>query len=106
MFLTTLLSVITLIISKLFFQLSMIERITSETHSNLLEFPFDYVPRSLFIGKGLIIEWISLIETKVNSHPYEHAIGENDGNVENISPYGTTAVTAAFMGLDPIGFCL
>ena len=56
MFLTTLLSVITLTVSQLFFQLSVIERIISETHSNLLKFSFDYVPRNLFIGKGLIIE--------------------------------------------------
>ena len=55
MFLTTLPGVISLIVSHLFFQLSVIERIIFGTLSNLLEFPFDYVPRSLFIGKGLIL---------------------------------------------------
>ena len=66
MFLVTLLSVITLTVSHLYFQLSIIEKMISETVSNLLEFPFDYVSHNLFIGKGLILEWISLIEIKMN----------------------------------------
>ena len=40
---------------------------------------------------------ISLAEINANSHPYEHEIGD----VENISPYATTAVAATFMGLGP-----
>ena len=66
MFLTTLPGVITPTVSHLFFQLSMIEKMISETFSNLLEFPFDYVPRSLFIGKGLILVWISFVEMETN----------------------------------------
>ena len=53
--LVTLLDVITLTISHISFQLFMIEIMISITLSNLLEFPFDYVPCSLFIGKGLIL---------------------------------------------------
>ena len=66
MFLTTLPNVLNSTVSHLLFQLSVIERIISETLSNLLKFPFDYVPRSLFIGKGLILEWIPLIEIETN----------------------------------------
>ena len=66
MFLTTLPGVITPTVSHIFFQLSVIERMISETLFNLLEFPFDYVPRSLFIGKGLILKWISLVEMEIN----------------------------------------
>ena len=66
MFLVTFLGVITLTVSYQSFQLSMIERMISDTLSNLLEFPFDYVPRSLFIGKGLIIRWISLVKMETN----------------------------------------
>ena len=44
MFLTTLPGVITSTISHLFVQLSAIEGMISITLSNLLEFPFDYVP--------------------------------------------------------------
>ena len=62
------------VVSDLSFQLSMIERMISKNLSNLLEFPFDYVPRSLFIGKGLILIWISLVEMETNSHPYEYRI--------------------------------
>ena len=51
MFLTTLPSVITPIVSHLFFQLSVNEIMIFGTLSNPLEFPFDYVTRSLFIGK-------------------------------------------------------
>ena len=48
MFLTTLPGVITSIVSHLFFQLSVIERMISETISNILEFfSFDYVPQIL-----------------------------------------------------------
>ena len=43
---------ITLTVFHLFFQLFVIERMVSGTLSNLLECPFDYVPRNLFIGKG------------------------------------------------------
>ena len=66
MFLAALSGVITLTISHLSFQLSVIERMNFGTLSNLLEFPFDYVPRSLFIGKGLILGWISLAEMETN----------------------------------------
>ena len=62
MFLIILSGVITPTVSHLSFQFSMIERMIFETLSNLLELPFDYVPRSLFIGKVLILDWISLIE--------------------------------------------
>ena len=55
MFLATLHSVITLTVSHLSFQLFVIKKMISRTLSNLLEFPFDYVHRILFIGKGLII---------------------------------------------------
>ena len=55
MFLVTFLCVITPTISYLSFQLSMIERMISGTLSNLLKYQFDYVPQSLFIGKGLIL---------------------------------------------------
>ena len=64
MFLTTLPSMITSTISHLFFQFSMIERMISGTLFNLLEFPFDYVSGSLFIGKGLILGWIPMVEMK------------------------------------------
>ena len=57
---------ITSIVSHLSFQLSMIERMISGTFIDLMEFPFDYVPRNLFIGKGLIIGWISLVEMETN----------------------------------------
>ena len=77
MFLTTLPNVITPTVSHLFFQLSMIERMISETLSNLLEFPFDYVPKSLFIGKGLILGWISLVEMETNF------IGRNNGQLSS-----------------------
>ena len=43
-----------------------------------------------------------MAEIKANSHPYEHEIGD----VENISPYATTAVASAFMGLGPINLPL
>ena len=66
MFLVTLLDVITPTISHLSFQLYVIERMISGSLSNLLEFPVGYVPRSLFIGKGLILGWISLVEMKTN----------------------------------------
>ena len=66
MFLATLSGVITSTVSHLSFQLSVIERMISETLSNLLEFLFGYVPHSLFIGKGLIIRWISLVEMETN----------------------------------------
>ena len=66
MFLTTLPGVITPTISHLFFQLFMIERMIFGTLSNLFEFPFYYVPRSLFIGRGLILGWISLVEIETN----------------------------------------
>ena len=66
MFFTTLLDVIIPTVSHLFFQLSMIERMIYETLSNLLEFPFDYVSRSLLISKGLILGWIPLIEMETN----------------------------------------
>ena len=66
MFLATLSGVITPTVSHLSFQLSVIERMISETLSNLLEFPFGYVPHSLFIGKGLILGWISLVEMETN----------------------------------------
>ena len=66
MFLTTLPGVITSTVSHLFFQLSVIERMIFGTLSNILEFPFYYVPRSLFIGKGLILGWILLVEIETN----------------------------------------
>ena len=66
MFLATLLGVITPTISHLSFQLSVIERMIFGTLSNILEFPFDYVPRSLFIGKGLILGYILLVEMETN----------------------------------------
>ena len=66
MFLVIFHGVITPTVSHIFFQLSVIERMISGTLSNLMEFPFDYVPRNLFIGKGLIIGWISLDEMETN----------------------------------------
>ena len=66
MFLVTLPGVITLTVSHLSFQLSVIERMIFRTLSNLLELPFDYVPCSLFIGKCLILGWISLVEMETN----------------------------------------
>ena len=66
MFLATLPDVITPIVSQLSFQIYVIEIMISGTLSNLLEFSFDYVSRSLFIGKGLILEWISLVEIETN----------------------------------------
>ena len=66
MFLATLFGVITSTVSHLSFLLSVIERMISRTLSNLKEFPFDYVPHSLFIGKGLIFKWISLVEMETN----------------------------------------
>ena len=66
MFLATIPDVITPTVSHLSFQLSMIERMISGTLSNLLEFSFDYIPRSLFRGIGLIVEWISLVEMETN----------------------------------------
>ena len=73
MFLATIPGVITPTVSHLSFQLSMIERRISGTLCNLLEFSFDYVPRSLFRGMGLIVEWISLVEVETNY------IGQNNG---------------------------
>ena len=73
MFLVTFLSVITPTVAYLSFQLSVIERMIFRTLSNLMEFSFDYVPRSLFIDKGLILEWTSLVEMETNF------IGENNG---------------------------
>ena len=67
MFLATLPNVITLTVSHLSFQLSVIEIMIYGTLSNLLKFPFDYVPRSLFIGKGLILGWISFVEMETTS---------------------------------------
>ena len=55
MFIVTLLDVITSIVSHLFFQPFVIEIMIFETISNLLEFPFDCVPRNLFIGKDFIL---------------------------------------------------
>ena len=78
MFLTTLPGVITLIVSHLFFQLSMIERMISRTLSNLLEFLFDYVLQRLFTGKGLILGWIPLVEMETNF------IGWNKGQFSSI----------------------
>ena len=72
-YVATLPCVITPAVSHLSFQRSMIERIISGTLSNILEFPFDYDPRSLFIDKGLIIGWISLVEMETNF------IGRNNG---------------------------
>ena len=46
--------------------LFMIKIMIYVTLSNLLEFPFDYVPCSLFIGKGLILGWIPLVEMETN----------------------------------------
>ena len=66
MFFTTIPSVITSTVSHIFFQLSVIERMIFETLSNVLEFPFDYIPRGLFIGKRLILGWISLVEMETN----------------------------------------
>ena len=66
MFLATFPDVITPTVSHLSFQFSMIEIIISKTLSNLLEFSFDYIPQTLFIDKGLIIGWISLVEIKTN----------------------------------------
>ena len=73
MFLATLPGVITPTVSHLSFQLFVIERMISGTLSNLLEFLFDYVLRSLFIGKGLILGRISLVEMETNF------IGQNKG---------------------------
>ena len=81
MFFATFLGVITQTVSHISFQLFVIERMISGTLCNLLEFPFDYVPRSLFIGKGLILGWISLVEmepvslaeTTTDSHPQNMA---------------------------------
>ena len=110
MFLFTLPGMITPTVSHLFFQLSMIKRMISGTLCNLMEFPFDYVPQSLFIGKGLIIGWISLDEMKTNF------ISRNNGQfsstkhelvdieVENPSPHPAAATAAAFMDLDPTVF--
>ena len=78
MFLVMLPSVITLTVSHISFHLSVIERMISRTLSNLLEFPFDYVPFSLFIGKGLIPRWISLVEMKTNF------ISRNNGQFSSI----------------------
>ena len=66
MFLTTLPDVITLTISHLFFQLSVIDIMIPLTFSNLLEFPFDYISPSLFIVKSLILGLIPLIEIEIN----------------------------------------
>ena len=60
------------------FQISVIEIMISGTISNLLEFPFDYVPYNLFIGKGLILGWISLVEMETNF------IGWNKGQLLSI----------------------
>ena len=78
MFLTTLPGVITLTVSHLFFQLYVIERMIIGSLSNLMEFSFDYVPRSLFIGKGLILGWIPLVEMETNF------IGRNKGQFSSI----------------------
>ena len=78
MFLVTLPGVITPTVSHLSFQHFVVERIISGTLSNLLEFPFDYVPRSLFISKGLILGWISLVEMETNF------IGRNNGQFSSI----------------------
>ena len=78
MFLSTLFGVITLTVSHLSFQLYVIERMISGTLSNLLEIAFDYVPRSLFIGKGLILGWISLVERETNF------IGRNNEQLSSI----------------------
>ena len=76
MFLVTIPDVITLTVSHISFQLFVIERIIFGTLSDLLKIPFDYVPRSLFISKDLILGWIPLVEmeTKANSHPYKHEL--------------------------------
>ena len=66
MFLTTLPDVTTSTVSHLSFQLSVIGIMIFGTLSNLMEFPFDYVPQSLFIGKGLILGWIPLVEMETN----------------------------------------
>ena len=81
MFLATLLGVLTLIVSHLSFQLFVIKRMIARTLSNLLEFPFDYVLRSLFIGKGLIFGWISLVKMETNF------IGRNNGQFSS-TKYG------------------
>ena len=78
MFLAILPGVITPTVSHLFFQLYVIERRISRTLSYLMEFPFDYVPRSLFIGKGLILGWISLDEMETNF------ISRNNGQFSSI----------------------
>ena len=78
MFLVILPGVITLTVSHLSFQFSMIERMISETLSNLLELPFGYVPESLLIGKVLILDWISLIEMETKF------IGRNNGQFSSI----------------------
>ena len=79
---------ITLDVSHIFFQLFVIERIISRTLSNFLEFPFDYVPRSLFIGNGLILGWITNIGYVVVTW-------------RKFSPKETTAVPVPYMGMDP-----
>ena len=66
MLLTTFPGAITLTISHLFFLFFVIKRIISGTLSNLLEFSFDYIPRSLFISKDLILGWISLVKMETN----------------------------------------